>query len=319
MKLYTLENSFVRITFLDLGATIYSFEIKPKNNRNIVLSTADLNYYHLPTNGYYGATIGRVAGRIGNGMFTIGDKTYHAVQNEKETNSLHGGIDSFAFKTFRVVKESDDEIIFEYMSVDGEGGYPGTVVLQVIYSLMIDGLKVEYKATTTAETILNITNHSYFNLDGKGTIVNHTLHASVTDYFTHDEKQLNDTRVKVTKDNPFYLTNGKKLRDIILHPLVNKAPAMGFDHLLVIDGPLVVKTTDLTMEVTSTYPAVQMYSTNFPSSFPLLGGQKVNLYHGLAIEPVDIVSKHDNTYKNLRVTKDVPYERTIRYAIKLHN
>lgn len=319
MKLYTLENAFVRVTFLALGATIYTFEIKPKNNRNIVLSTADLNCYHLPSNGYYGATIGRVAGRIGNGVFTIGDNKYHAVQNEKETNSLHGGVDSFAFKPFRVVKESSNEIIFEYTSNDGEGGYPGTVVLQVTYSLMKDGLKIEYKATTTAETILNITNHSYFNLDGKGTIVEHTLHANATDYFMHDEKQLNDIKVKVTANSPFYLTNGKKLRDIILHPLVNKAPAMGFDHLLVIDGPLVVKTTDLTMEVTSNYPAVQMYSTNFPSSFPLLGGQKVNLYHGLAIEPVDIVSKHDNTYKNLRVTKDVPYTRTIRYAIKLNN
>ena len=317
MQLYTLENNFIRIRFLDIGASIYTFEIKPKNYRNIVLSLANLNDYKTAASGYFGATIGRVAGRIDKGVFKIKNKTYQTQLNEKNTNSLHGGHESFAFKKFRLIKLTLTELVFEYVSVDGEGGYPAEVKLHVIYTLRDVGLEINYKATTTMDTILNITNHSYFNLDGDGTILNHILKANATHYYTHDKKQLNDELIVNTSDSPFYIKEGKKLQDIILHPLVNKEPAMGFDHLLLIDGLLTFKTKDITLEVISNYPAVQMYSTNFPSNLLLVGHKLVNLYHALAIEPVDIVRSQNQTFNNLLVTKSKPYERTIRYIIKI--
>lgn len=319
MHLYTLENDFVKIRFLDIGAVIYTFEIKPKKNRNIVLSLDNLNDYKTPAGGYLGSTIGRVAGRIGHGVFTINNKIYQAEQNEKEINSLHGGFESFAFKKFRLIKQSLTELTFEYISIDGEGGYPGEVTLHVIYTLHDDGLEVNYKATTTLDTILNITNHSYFNLDGEGTILNHLLKANATHYYTHDKLHLNDTLIENTNDSPFNIKEGKKLQDIILHPLVKKEPAMGIDHLLLINDVLTFQTKDLILEVISNYPAIQMYSTNFPSKLPLRGHKKVNLYHALAIEPVDIVSHHEQTFNNLLITKARPYERMIRYIIKIVN
>ena len=317
MKKYILENAFIRLTLLGLGATIYKMEIKPLGNRNVVLSTKDLANYYSSDNGYYGATIGRVAGRIGNAKFTLDGVTYLVGQNEKVTNSLHGGFSSFAFKDFTVVKEAADEIVFKYKSVDGEGGYPGSVTLFVTYKLSDEGFTLKYEATTTKKTLLNITNHSYFNLDGMGTIREHVLKADAHATYSHDEKQLNDTRVVITADHPFAISAGKKLEDIILHKRVNVPPTAGLDHLLEISGPLVLKGRDLALEVCSNYPAVQLYSTNFPSKFVLVSDEKVNRYHALAIEPVDIVKAVGTAYPNLEIAPDKPYERYITYKFRL--
>lgn len=317
MQIYTLENDFLRVQFLNYGATIYTFEIKPKNNRNIVLSLADPRDYLKMPSSYYGATVGRVAGRIGEGYFKINGKTYHIDQNEKETNSLHGGFASFAFQKFHVTKSSTTELVFEYFSPNGEAGYPGEVKLTVTYMLKADGLKLTYFAAVSEETILNITNHSYFNLDGTGTIRNHTLTGNATHYYKHDAKQLNETLVLNDSDSPFYIQERKKLVDIIMHPLVNQPPACGFDHLLLIDSPLLFSTNDLTLEVSSNYPAIQMYSTNFPDDRLLINHERPLLHHALAIEPVDILSKADTQYLNLLVTKQKPYKRTIEYTVKI--
>ena len=223
MKQYVIENDFIRLTLLDVGATIYKIEIKPLRNRNVVLSTKDVANYYSADNGYYGATIGRVAGRIGEGRFTLDGVNYVLGQNEKVTNSLHGGFSSFAFKDFSLTSASSDEIVFKYKSVDGEGGYPGTVTLLVTYKLLKDGFTIKYAAKTNKKTLLNITNHSYFNLDGTGTIREHILKGKTHAAYTHDDKQLNTIRVPITDNHPFDISEGKKLEDIIFHKQIGRA------------------------------------------------------------------------------------------------
>lgn len=316
MELYKLENDFLRVTFLTTGATIYTFEVKPLNYRNIVLSTKDISHYKTPDNGYFGASVGPVAGRLKEGKFLLNGVTYHTEQNEKVTNTLHGGFHSFAFKEFNVLVETNDQLVFEYNTAEDEGGFPGMMSLRVIYTLKENGLELNYQARCTKDTIINITNHSYFNLDGGGNILDHTLKMNATAVYELDEKQINIKPIKVKRNSVFNVRNDRKLKDIVLNEEVNKAPTMGLDHLFMVsDGVLTLTTKDLTLVVSSNYPGFQLYSTNFPPKFPLINNEPVNLYHGLAIEPVALVTSNTFEYKNLELKALDTYEKTITYEV----
>ncbi len=319
MKLYNLENDFVKISLLDVGASVYSFHVKPRAKRNIVLSTKDLSVYKdPPANAYLGATVGRVGGRIDHGKFIIDGKKYQAAQNEKVTNSLHGGFEGFSYKTFDVVKETKDALTFRYISKDGEGGYPGTVELFVKYTLLKNGLKLEYEARTTQKTLLNIINHSYFNLDGKGTILDHTLAANVTETYALDDKQIYLYPVPIKDGDSFDIRQPKPLAKIIFAPDVNIPPMAGIDNVIVVpDGKLTLTTKDLRLKVTSNYPAIQIYSMNYPIEPLLLDGSKVVKYHGFAIEPTDLVVSKNGVYKNLELDPKDVYKRSVKYEIEL--
>lgn len=318
MKLFTLENTFLRVTFLTTGASIYSFEVKPLQNRNIVLTTKDIKHYETAKNGYFGATVGPVAGRLKDGKFMLDGNTYKTEQNEKETNTLHGGFSSFAFKEFNVVVEGDNQIVFEYMTSEDEGGFPGMMTLRVIYTLNDDGLEVNYQASATKDTIINITNHSYFNLDGHGTILDHKLMMDVESYYELDNKQINIKPLKIKRGSLFDVRRPKALKDIVLDPEINILPTMGLDHLFVVsDGVLVLETSDLRLKVSADYEGYQLYSTNFPPEFTLLDDTKVNLHRGLAIEPVGLVTSLSHEYKNLELEAQEVYEKTIKYEVIL--
>lgn len=319
MKLYVLENDLLKVTFLDVGASIYSFSVKALDNRNIVLTTKDKNIYkEPPKNAYFGATVGRVGGRIANGEFIIDGKKYQAAQNEKVTNSLHGGFESYAAKLFEVVEEKEDYITFRYVSRDGEGGYPGELELYVKYTLLDNCLALDYEARTTKKTLVNIINHSYFNLNGKGDILKHKVSADVEAVFALDDKQINLLPLKVRKGDTFDLSTGKKLEKMVFAKEVNVPPMDEIDHLLVTPKrKLTLEGEDLRLIVLSDYPAVQIYSTNYPPEVTLLEGTKVIKYGGLAIEPADIVCGQNGEFKNLELCPGEVYKRRIKYIVEL--
>lgn len=319
MQTYVLENEWLRATFLDVGATIYSLEVKKLNNRNIVMSTKDKKFYLEPVaNGYFGATVGRVGGRIANGEFFIDGVKYEVYKNERETTSLHGGQETYANKTFELMKEADDHIIFRLVSPDGEGGYPGELELYVKYTLMENVLVVDYEARTTKKTLVNIINHSYFNLNGEGTILSHKLKADVEAFFALDDKQINILPLKVRKGDTFDVSEGKALEKIVFAKEVNVPPMGGLDHLIVIpERRLSLEGRDLRLTILSDYPAMQMYSTNYAPSVTLLNGNKVPQYGALALEPADIVWGDKGVYKNLELSPGEVYQRRIKYAVEL--
>lgn len=318
MKLYTLENILLRITFLTTGASIYMFEIKPLANRNIVLTTKDLSKYKSPENAYFGATVGPVAGRLKDGKFVLDGNEFKTQQNEKVTNTLHGGFTSFAFQEFSVVVESSTQLVFEYTSDENAGGFPGLLTLRVIYTLLENGLEVNYFASCTQDTLINITNHSYFNLDGSESVLEHELILNAPAVYELDDKQINFRPLKLKGSSPLTLKKGKKIRDVVLHPEVNKLPTMGLDHLYVVpDGRLVLENSDLRLTIDATYEGYQIYSTNFPPDVTLVDDSRVNLYRGLALEPVDIVSSDSYEYENLVLRNGETYEKTIKYEIEL--
>lgn len=317
MKNYTIENDNLKITLLDVGATLYSFVIKNKNNRNIVLSTKNLSRYKNDKNGYFGATVGQVAGRIPNGYFKIDENDYHITPNEKVTNVLHGGNGSFAFKTFDVLSKTDTEIVFRLKVNEEENEFPGALTLLVTYEVIDNELRLTYEATSTKKTIINITNHSYFNINGTGDILDHNLQMNVVSYYKLDNLQINLFDVPIENHSLFDFRRGKSLKKVVKDKSIYKAPTMGIDHLFVVNnGTLRFSTNDLSLTIKSDAPAFQIYSTNYPNHFKLLNGERVKKFQGLAIEPVEIVCSPKLHYPNLELKPNEKYRREISYKVE---
>jgi aldose 1-epimerase len=317
MKTFTIENNDLKITLLDVGATLYSFVIKNKNNRNIVLSTKNLSRYKNDKNGYFGATVGQVAGRIPHGHFKIDDVDYYLTPNEKVTNVLHGGNGSFAFKTFDVLRKSDTKIVFKLNVDEEQNEFPGALTLLVMYEVVGNELRLTYEATSTKKTIINITNHSYFNLNGLGNILDHNLQMNVVSYYKLNNLQINLFEVPIEDNSLFDFRRGKILKEVVKDKSIYHAPTMGIDHLFVVnDGTLNLSTNDLLLTITSDAPAFQIYSTNYPSHFKLLNGERVKMFQGLAIEPVEIVSSTNIHYPNLELLSNEKYTRVISYKVE---
>lgn len=177
-----LKNKFqTTVKLCNVGASIYDIKTVDSNNNLESILYTTLDEKDFPLNGsYFGKTIGRTGGRISNNKFTLNGKEYHI--NSLDPNGLHGGVDSLSFKEFDInTKETDSyyEVIFSYLSKDMESGYPGNLNLKVIYRLYkdINKLELDYEGTTDKDTLLNLSNHAYFNLSGnaKNNINNHEL------------------------------------------------------------------------------------------------------------------------------------------------
>lgn len=161
---YTLKTKEAEVRILNLGAIITDFIYA---GRGILLGFDDPADY-LADDSYQGALVGRVCNRVKGARFTLNGKEYHLAKNDGE-NSLHGGICGFSKKIFAVQREEDTTLVLTYQSPDGEEGYPGTLSLKVIYTLNGSSLTMEYIASSDADTPINLTNHSYFNLVAPGT------------------------------------------------------------------------------------------------------------------------------------------------------
>lgn len=318
MKLYPLENEHFMVELLDVGASLYAFRLKAKENRNIVLNTADLANYRGPENAYFGASVGPVAGRIPNGKLVIDGKRYQLDRNEKGSNTLHGGHASFAFKTFNVISHHHNEIIFRLLTQENEGGFPGVLRVDVTYRLQADTLEVSYDVIPSKKSILNVTNHSYFNLDGEGTILDHQLKVLASDYYILDDLQINRRPQKIKPGTLFDFKKPKALKEVVLNPKINTPPTMGLDHLLFVpDGALILEGRDAILTVHSDAPAFQLYSTNFPPLLKGENGKDIALYQGLAIEPVSVVAGTTGKYPHLEVRPGETYKRIISYQIRM--
>ena len=183
---YDIENGFIKATISDLGATLIKL-IDKKSNKDIVLGFDDENSY-IGAKCYFGASVGRNANRIGNAEFKLNGKTYKLTVNDN-MNQLHGGINNFAFKTWKVIDKKDDSITFEVFSKDGEEGFPGNLTTRVTYKLENNNLIWSYSGKSDQDTIFNMTNHSYFNL-GDDNIFNHELKIYTDKYSPTDKYAL---------------------------------------------------------------------------------------------------------------------------------
>ncbi|MGV9600014.1 aldose epimerase family protein [Streptosporangium sandarakinum] len=252
---HTLENGRMRASVLTYGAVLQSLEV---SGVDVVLGCDTLDDY-LTRSRYFGAVVGRYGNRIAGGRFTL-DGVTHRLPLNNGPNSLHGGPGGFSQRVWRTAEVSQAAVTLAYVSPDGQEGYPGTLTVSLTYTLTGDALRLDYRATTDAPTVLNLTNHSYFNLAGGGDVLDHVVRIDAARYLPVDAAQIPTGELAPVAGTPFDLTVPHRIGDRVGDPLLGG----GYDHCYVLDGG--VEVTDpasgLTMEVTTTEPGVQFYTAN---------------------------------------------------------
>ncbi|HEV2133967.1 MAG TPA: aldose epimerase family protein [Terracidiphilus sp.] len=276
--LYTLKNKHgVVVAITNYGATLVSLIVPDRLGRmaDVVWGYDSVAGYEQGKS-YFGGTIGRYANRIAKGSFALGGENYHLAKNNGH-NSLHGGIQGFNRVIWKAIPLSSHAVEFTYTSKDGEEGYPGTLHVKVTYTLSgANELRLDYSATDEGkDTIVNLTNHSYFNLTGdpQNTILQHqvTLYAS---RFTPVDATLIPTgELRPVKGTPFDFTRASMVGERIEQNNEQLKLAGGYDHNFVIDrsnekglvkaAEVYEPSTGRDMEVFTTEPGVQFYSGNF--------------------------------------------------------
>ena len=279
VDIYTLKNGngmTLRIT--NYGGTIVSWTAPDKNGKfeDIVLGCDSLSGY-LKGTPYFGALIGRYGNRIAKGKFSLEGKTYQLAINNIG-NHLHGGIIGYDKVLWAATPINGDEpaLKLTYTSPDGEEDYPGTLSIEVIYTLQKDNaVKIDYKAVTEKPTVINLTNHSYFNLSGKSgtSIFDHELKLNADHFLPVDQTLIPTGEVRAVKGTSFDFTTSTKIGARIYDSTdVQIKYGLGYDHAWVVNSSdsslrlaaLVTEpTSGRTLEVFTTEPAIQFYSGNF--------------------------------------------------------
>ncbi|MDZ8120512.1 aldose epimerase family protein [Pontiella agarivorans] len=272
---YTLRNSGgMEVQLASYGARITSINVPDRDGSmaDVVLGYEDINAYKTAQKKpYFGCVVGRYAGRIANGKFALDGREYELAANNGP-NHLHGGMVGFD-KVEWTGASTHNSVSFSYVSRDGEEGYPGTLQVQVIYTLTdADELIIQYRAATDKATPINLTNHTYFNLAGEGasTVLNHALRIDADCILETDEFSIPTGRKLPVSGTPFDFLRAKAVgRDIDAeHPQLQIG--MGYDHTFVLsDGPVSAELYDpesgRCMEVITTEPGIQLYTANYLS------------------------------------------------------
>jgi aldose 1-epimerase len=272
VELYTLTNKnglVAKVT--NYGGILTELHVPDRNgqNGNVVLGFATLDKYEAG-HPFFGATTGRVANRIAKGRFTLDGKEYTLAVNNPP-NHLHGGNVGFDKKVWDAQPIDSREgpgVRLRYVSPDGEEGYPGTLTSTVTYNLTHDNeLKIDYKATTDRPTIVNLTNHSYFNLagDGNGTVLDHELKVNADQYTVFDATSIPTGNIEKVEGTPLDFRKPTPIGQRI------EQTGKGYDHNFVLNGRTgqmklcaVVRDpqSGRVMEIRTTEPGVQLYTAN---------------------------------------------------------
>lgn len=276
---YILKNrNGMEISTINYGGIITSWKTKDRdgNYQDIVLGFDNLSEYESESP-YFGAIIGRYGNRIAKGKFTLNDENYNLAVNNDE-NHLHGGIKGFdkvVWDTREVVDDSTASLVLSYLSDDMEEGYPGNLKVQVTYTLdNNDKLSVKYEAVTDKTTIINLTQHSYFNLsaDFNKNILDHDILINADSFLPVDSTLIPTGEIRNVGDTPFDFRSPKNVGEEINNSNKQLMIGNGYDHCWVLNnqdqGVRFVasaydSSTGRLLEVFSDQPGIQFYSGNF--------------------------------------------------------
>ena len=240
---YTLINkNSAMVKIITYGAIVRELWVPDRTGTlsDVVLGFDTLQEYEEKNpNYFFGAIVGRYANRIAYGRFSIDGVTYQLALNDGDRpNALHGGVKGFYTRVFKAIPMKTPRgpsLVLKHFSHDGEEGYPGNLDLTVIYTLTNENeLKIEYRATTDKPTVVNLTHHSYFNLSGEGTILDHDLMINADRYTPVDENLIPTGEIAPVEGTPYDLRSFRKLGDAI-EPL-KTSPTKGFDINYILNG-----------------------------------------------------------------------------------
>lgn len=294
--LYILKNkNGASAAITNYGARLVSLLVPDKNGvlTDVVVGYDNIgNYLHQPET-YFGAIVGRYGNRIAKGKFTLDGKTYTLAINNPP-NTLHGGKKGFADVVWTARPLNDSAVALSYSAKDGEEGYPGKLDVTVTYTLTdSNALRIEYAATTDKPTVLNLTNHAYFNLNGQGsgTIYNHLLQLYADNYTPVDSTLIPTGKIEPVAGTPFDFRQpnaiGSRIGDSGNQQI---RFGKGYDHNFVLDkhkGPglnLAAKvqgdSSGIVMTVLTDQPGIQFYSGNFLNGTNPIKNGKQDEYRG---------------------------------------
>jgi aldose 1-epimerase len=298
VEIYTLSDDACEVRIATYGGIVVSIKTPDRSGKlaDVVLGFDDIDGYVANFNGpgdaFFGALIGRYANRVAHGSFVLDGKKYSLPLNNGE-NSLHGGPHGFNNVVWKA-KPVADGVELSYLSKDGEAGYPGNLSATVRYTLVKSNLRIEYSATTDKDTVVNLTNHSYFNLAGQGDILNHqlTLHAS---RFTPVDAGLIPTgELKSVESTPFDFRKATAVGARIDANDEQLKLGRGYDHNWVLDsggGKLAEAAvvydpgSGRVLRVLTDQPGIQFYTGNFlDGSIKGKGGKPLELHSALCLE-----------------------------------
>ncbi len=295
--LYTFENKNGMIMEVsDFGATLYSVLVPDKEGNlcDVVLG-CDAPEEYIRVNTGFGATIGRNGNRIGNAAFVLNGKTYQLEKNDNGANNLHSGTDYYHFCMWDVKDTTENSITYALCSSDGDQGYPGNFDVEVTYTLTEDNaIQIDYHGITDADTIANMTNHSYFNLNGhvSGDIHGHVLWMDADAFVATDDTLIPTGEIVPVEGTPMDFRTKKEVGRDIEEDYEALNFAGGYDHnwclnnagayakVIEISGEL----SGITMEVYTDLPGVQVYAGNFLNGEIGKGGVSYQKRQGICFE-----------------------------------
>jgi aldose 1-epimerase len=276
VHLFTLKNKEgATAAITNFGGRLVSLLVKDNKGQfvDVVLGHDSLKAYQDKKESFFGALIGRYGNRIAKGKFSLEGKSYQLQINDG-VNTLHGGFDGFYKKVWDAVQKDAHTLELSYLSKDGEAGYPGNLKVKVTYTLEDDNsLKIAYNATTDKATVVNLTNHAYFNLNGAGdkTITDHTLTLEADEYTPVDTTLIPTGKLAKVTGTAFDFTKPKLIGANINDNDPQLKNGKGYDHNWVLrKGTGLRKAatvssakTGILMEVLTEEPGIQFYSGNF--------------------------------------------------------
>ena len=274
VQIYTLSDKDIKVRITTFGARVVSIETPDKSGKmgDVVLGYDSVGAYEADKSTYFGSVVGRYGNRIAKGAFTIDGKEYHVPVNNNG-NALHGGPAGFSGKVW-TGKEIPDGVELTLVSPDGDMGFPGELTAHVRYTVVGKSLKIAYSATTTKATVVNLTNHSYFNLsgDGKGTILDHVLTLPADHYTPVDATQIPTGELASVEGTPFDFRKPTAIGARIHDSNEQLKIGSGYDHNWALNGAsgtlheaamVYDPAAGRTLTVTTTQPGVQFYAGNF--------------------------------------------------------
>ena len=275
--LFVLKNkNNMEVCITNFGGRIVSVMVPDKdgNMKDVVLGFDSIqDYIKYPSD--FGASIGRYANRINQGRFTLDGVEYQLPQNNYG-HCLHGGPKGFQYRVYKGVQKNDQEVQLTYLAKDGEEGFPGNLQCTVTMKLTDDNaIDIQYEAETDKPTIVNMTNHSYFNLDGDPTTDNsaYLLTLNADNYTPVDSSFMTTGEIAPVKDTPMDFTTPKAVgKEIDNYDFVQLKNGKGYDHNWVLNtkgdlsqvaAKLTSPESGITLEVYTNEPGVQVYTGNF--------------------------------------------------------
>jgi aldose 1-epimerase len=279
VDLFTLTNARgIEVRAMTYGGIIVSLRVPDRQGRfdDIVLGY-DTAAEYVKRNPFFGAIVGRYGNRIAHGRFALDGKTYQLATNNGP-NHLHGGVKGFdkvvwQGKAFQNEDGPDVGVVFTYRSADGEEGYPGTLETRVTYTLGTEALTVDYRATTDKPTIVNLTQHSYFNLAGQGArdVLDHEVQIDADRYTPVDATLIPTGELAKVEGTPFDFRRPTAIGARIDHDHPQVKTGRGYDHNFVLTrsgegvqhaARVVERSTGRTLDVATTEPGMQFYTGN---------------------------------------------------------